>query len=353
VTTTLAGNANAVFGTTIGYQANTDRPTTATRDDGLIEEDVPDAVSGEINEHKSNAHAVAPVTTMQVLQRDAQGRVLRWRDADQREHARTFDSLGRLATSTPAGQATVTYAYQGGGDRVDTVSNAVDGTRQFTYHPLGGVRSVLHDSVEEQAADFDQDGRVMWTRTKGVTRSTSYDPITGVVASATAPDGTTTYHRNGRGLVTRIDYPGANRSVVLEYDANERLAKRTYADATFEEVVYDANGDVQKTRDRAGSWTTVVASGGSCRSAPVCWSPPRLTSRCAASWSTALTGERFCSPSGARVWGCGGSKYFCGVCPRWLVSTFICTCYGIPWRFICCVGAWISAISKSSWAMPS
>jgi YD repeat-containing protein len=50
--------------------------------------------------------------------------------------------------------------------------------------------------------------------------------------------------------------------VVLEYDANERLAKRTYADATFEEVVYDANGDVQKTRDRAGSWATVAARDG-------------------------------------------------------------------------------------------
>ena len=149
---------------------------------------------------------------------DADGRVVQ--QTDSRSHVTTV-SYGANGTvvKNPVGN-TVTDQYPNG----SALSSTIDG--------LGNSTSYARDSLNRVTSVTDRNGNKS---------STTYDPVSGYIASTTDAEGNT----------TRYTYQTQSQSPFTYY----ALAKIAYPDNTSESFVYDSKGNVTGFTDRAGNTT--------------------------------------------------------------------------------------------------
>lgn len=124
----------------------------------------------------------------------------------------TYDANHRPLTVTDAAGATTTYTYNTAG-QVATITNPLGQTTTMAYDAQGYLTSV-----------------------------------TGAVAGST-----TTFTYDAYGRVRTVTGPDGN-ATTTDYDDLNRPTKVTYADGTYEEMVYDKL-DLARSRDRKGRWT--------------------------------------------------------------------------------------------------
>lgn len=122
----------------------------------------------------------------------------------------------------------------------------------FTYDASSRLASIVSPNGRYVSLSYDSGGRIS-TMTDSANRTWSYKYTAttgGYLQQATYPDGSTesyTYDSQGR-MLTIVDDRG-NTMLTNEYDAQDRVTKQTYADATTASFRYttDASGHVTQT----------------------------------------------------------------------------------------------------------
>lgn len=127
--------------------------------------------------------------------------------------------------------------------QTSTSAYTITGMIDFVTNPSGHVTDYVYDTMNRLLKTIDPESRTLEYSYDELSRvSTVKDPAN-VIA------GTRTYTPNGR-LASMKD--ARNNVTTAEYDGFDRLSKRIYPDASFEEMTFDENGNVLTTRTRAG-----------------------------------------------------------------------------------------------------
>lgn len=163
----------------------------------------------------------------------------------------TYDGSGNvIRTTDPLGHAT-TYAYAGPFDRLASVTDARGNAIDYGYDARGNLISTTYADGSVERAAYDSVGDILQTINRRGQPIASTSDSSGRILTETFPDGSvTTYGYDTRGnLVTATDATG---TIVLKYDASDRLVQVTYPDGQFLKYSYDAVGRRTQMIDQDG-----------------------------------------------------------------------------------------------------
>ncbi len=193
---------------------------------------------------------------------DAAGRSIAATDQNGSTTRYGYDDAGRLITVTDALSNTMTSTYNASGER-SAVTDPAGHTTTYRYdsgHRLIGTSGVLTTngvtSTVSTTTTYTALNQVA-TRTDADERTTTYTYDAGhQLASVTDAAGhTTTYTRNGQGVLS-AQTDASGRSTTYTYDALNRPTGTAYADGSGTSAAYDANGDVLTTTNARGQTAT-------------------------------------------------------------------------------------------------
>ena len=208
VSTDSAGRA-----THFAYDAN-NQPTTVTGPDGVL------LMSSTYDANGNPTMVTSQGGATQTYSYDSAGRLATTTDAAGRSTSLGYDANGHVASITdPAGNVNhVTTDVSG---RTVAATNALGGTTSMAYDANGDLLSVTSDGARVQHLTYDAFGNVLTSvDALGLTTTYAYD-ASERLATATGPDGATTSY---------------------SYDADGRMTRVTYPDGDFVSYVYDAFG---------------------------------------------------------------------------------------------------------------
>ncbi len=162
-----------------------------------------------------------------------------------------YDAVGRIVKVTDANGNAVSLAYTAASQIQDL--SFVDGTSvQYAYDNQGSVSQVTDRAGQVLSFTRDSKGRVISrTYSGGLTVSFTYTPA-GSLATASGPEGTTTYTYDAANRVASITYPGG-RSSSYVYDPSGRLAQESDQGGVIANYAYDAIGRLTQVTDHAGA----------------------------------------------------------------------------------------------------
>lgn len=175
---------------------------------------------------------------------DAAGNVIAKRHADGWEETRTYNLDRQLLTADePTGQSTYSYAGNGRVERIDYPGgNFVE----YTYTADGQLSSVRTPGGETNYT-YDSEGRLIGLEDTALGEAQYAYDIAGRLIETILPDGsTTTYTRNARGWITRVETLAADGTTVL------RDTEMTYDPAGNPLSVTELDRDVDYVYDAAG-----------------------------------------------------------------------------------------------------
>jgi len=128
----------------------------------------------------------------------------------------TYDVMGNLSVATAPGNRNTTYTY----DALDRVTKVVD--------PVGRITNTVYDAL----------GRVQQIN----------QPPNPAAPGVTQVEVRYTYTRNGM-LASLAD--GKANTTGYAYDPFDRLVRTTYPDTSYEQLAYDAAGNIRQRRNRS------------------------------------------------------------------------------------------------------
>ena len=201
----------------------------------------------------------------------------------------TYDSLGRLSsTSTNGGAGQVTYTYPGEAE-VETTDSAGDQTFTWfntngqtarTVDALGGESTYVYDTSGNLATYTDAAGYVyQYTYNQngqmtqsvnplGQTQQLTYGALGKLTSTTDAAGNTTQYGYDAQGNQLSITYPdGTKKSfsydplgnltetilqngdpINYQYDAQGHITEEDFADGSYETFAYDAHGNLTQAQ---------------------------------------------------------------------------------------------------------
>jgi len=180
---------------------------------------------------------------------DSNGNLISFTDQRGKQTAFTYGYDNLLLSATDGLGKTVTYARDVGG-RLSTITNVRGSTINFTY---------------------DQDNRMTQKKHNGAVAATfGYDAM-GNIATLADTTGTTAYTYNGRGQVTKIEYPDGKILSAI-YDSVGNVSSLNYPGGLVVNYTYDSRNRVSSvawdgnsisyTYDPVGNVTQEVRSNG-------------------------------------------------------------------------------------------
>jgi RHS repeat-associated protein len=175
----------------------------------------------------------------------------------------TFDAFGNVASEVDPTGAVRRLVWDV--SRLRQMTDALGHTTLLEYAGEQPSRTVGPDGAVEQYS-YDRSGTLQeQVRPDGTRVRFAYDAAGRVVSTLSlAPDGTVagdlrvTYDEAGREVSRSVVSGGETQEILIERDAEGRALRETYADGTFHERTYDANGRVLTETDPLGRRTTHV-----------------------------------------------------------------------------------------------
>lgn len=179
----------------------------------------------------------------------------------------TYDPAGRLTSIIDPRNSTTVLTYDDA-DRVKSIRDPAGRTMSFTYDANNQVTAVTRADNVKREARYDVRGRpTTIINPDGTTFSTAFDgmhmtSITsedgrttsytydnhGEIASVTDPAGqVTSYTRDVVGNLVSVRDPNGHETT-YEYNAADRLVKKTLPDGSYEQYTYDPAGHVTSVR---------------------------------------------------------------------------------------------------------
>ncbi|HZT92261.1 MAG TPA: PA14 domain-containing protein, partial [Gaiellaceae bacterium] len=231
---TLAGSADSTYSTFYAYYTagQTAAPPaacggTAVNQLGLLQSEVPHGLTGSTFVYDAAGRALGVTKAVGTT-------------------CNTYDGEGNLTSTKAPGEASATtYAYDPTG-QVLSATNAA-GTLTYTYNEGGQLIDRVDSFGAEQENVYDADGNVTMRRI-------ATSPL------ATAPSVyNSTYAYDAADELASLTDP-AGHSWSFFYDADGRLKATTYPNTTFSWNDYLANGWLQDTLNRHGSFSTPPSS---------------------------------------------------------------------------------------------
>jgi YD repeat-containing protein len=144
----------------------------------------------------------------------------------------------------------LTYDHTSGVDRVTSYIDSFNNTQSISYDTTNNVTAITDSNQRIVKKYYDTKGYVIKTVDPlNLTTTVSYNLINGnnlygEEAVITDRNGnTTTYTRDARGNITRIDYPDGSASS-FEYDSKNNLTKEIDQEGKKHFYIYDANGNL-------------------------------------------------------------------------------------------------------------
>ncbi|HEY7815605.1 MAG TPA: hypothetical protein VIC62_20340, partial [Nakamurella sp.] len=207
-----------------------------------------------------------PDGTVVTLGVDANGDLTSQTTADGSTVVAAYDANGRPTQVQPAGGLTSTLGHSPAGRPTLFLPPAVgdDATARVTTYDADGLpTSVAGLGSRTVAVTYDASGRVAsWTFDQGTAKAT-YDPSTGLEATATDPSGESTAYGFAGAQLDTLHWTGAmTGSVSVTLDANDRPSAESADSAPPVPFTYDAAGDLTGigglalTRDRSTGLVT-------------------------------------------------------------------------------------------------
>ncbi len=180
------------------------------------------------------------------FQYDAAGRVTRQTLPDGRFIDFTYDLRGNLTSLTPPGQPAHVFRYT----LVDQESeydpppvDPNDPRTFFTYDLDRNLTQVDRPDGKTISLGYDTAGRLSSVTTPRGTTTQAYDPITGNVATISAPGGEALAFGYDGSLVTSTTWSGTvNGTVSQSYDGDFRVASQSVDGAGPQVFAYDQDG---------------------------------------------------------------------------------------------------------------
>lgn len=177
-------------------------------------------------------------------------------------YAQVYDAEGRVATQTAAHywQTTFSYASETG---VTTITDPL-AERTQTHDAEGALSGLTGDAAGSQILGTDAGGRRdSVTDALGNATTTTYDPVCGLRASTTYPDGSTvinSYTERLSGDLARcflktVSFPDAT-GYLFEYDGAGNLISLTDRGGNTSSYSYNSRGQVLEVTNPAGATIT-------------------------------------------------------------------------------------------------
>ncbi len=176
----------------------------------------------------------------------------------------TYDTFGRLSTSTDGRGITTTYKYDDD-DRITNVLRSTGSQVQYFYGGANHLKTVniLNDPslAGNLAYTYDQIGRLLTVNNAafGGTVTYTYDKNSRIATSTNpAVGGTVTYHYDDAGVTTSMDYPSAGSTKSM-YFATDSHGRRTDQWVNANSIHTTWSSHVQTTYDGSNRVATIRA----------------------------------------------------------------------------------------------
>jgi RHS repeat-associated protein/uncharacterized repeat protein (TIGR01451 family) len=233
---------------------------------------VSDEVGGALTTHLGHRGQLLDIETSEgsrlALAYDEVGNVTRFVDASGAEAMLAFDARGNpVGSRDPAGGVT-RLTYDGPFDRLTSLLDARGNRTHFSYDALGNLERIEYPDSSSEAFAVDADGElVSYTNRRrrtitferiasgqlirkrypnGSTVEYAYD-LFGNLDAVTDAAGTIDFAYDGRGFLTRLDYPDG-RFFVFQHDDSGRRTSRTDETGFTLSYEYDAAGRLARLR---------------------------------------------------------------------------------------------------------
>jgi RHS repeat-associated protein len=193
----------------------------------------------------------------------------------------TYDSFGRMKTSTDLGDGVYGYSYTDKG--LSQITSPTGETLKYEYDSLGNLKKTINGdgsavtnsynasdnrlakttlaSGDEITFQYDSAGKVIsQSATKGGTTGYTYN-ADGAITTLTDASGDITYSYNSKGQVIKVLNPNGS-SIAYEYDLLGRVTKETSkatltAAGLATQYGYDQLGNLKTVTDPTGGITTM------------------------------------------------------------------------------------------------
>ena len=195
----------------------------------------------------------------QELEYDAQGRITGIVDGNGNETRYLLDEWGRITGVRKADGSTEQYAYNFAGDMVSSTDGEGHTTR-YEYNRMGKLSAIVDPTGEKESYCYDGQGRlVRRTDRSGVTVELGYNlygaPLFKKEKDSAQGD---FYEYTPEGLLKCAISQGMRYA--YEYDAMDRLARKSASGRTLLALTYDRNGNQISQADITGKVTEYAYS---------------------------------------------------------------------------------------------
>lgn len=142
-----------------------------------------------------------------------------------------------------------------------TLTVSTDALGQRTFTGPDGVQEITTTTGRRWAGEstyhfavtsFAPDGKITSLRNNNVVTNYAYADIAGIQTTLrTTPAGTETFKFDLASKLLKEHTSATGRTTLYQYDANKRLTRVTHPEGNYEEVTYDARGNVTQSRKAA------------------------------------------------------------------------------------------------------
>jgi RHS repeat-associated protein len=165
----------------------------------------------------------------------------------------TYDSLGRLKTSTNLGSNTYSFNY--GDDGLTEFISPTGEKRQYEYNALGSLSKTIFEDGSSNTLNYNAQNRLdRVTLASGSTLGYQYDTAGRLTSQTATVGGTTSFTYNGTGGFSTVS--NASGTNTYSYDASDRVTNIVNPNGSSIGYHYDLVGRVDRITEKANPTAT-------------------------------------------------------------------------------------------------